>query len=43
MDKLTKGKKGEGLALDYLRKRDYIILETNYRNKIGEIDIIAIE
>ena len=43
MDKLTKGKKGEGFALDYLRKRDFLILETNYRNKIGEIDIIAIE
>jgi len=32
---------GEKLARDFLRKRDYNILETNYRCPEGEIDIIA--
>ena len=35
------GKKGELLAKDYLVLNNYNILDTNYRNKIGEIDIIA--
>lgn len=38
---ITKGKTGEELAKDYLMSKGYRILETNYRNKIGEIDIIA--
>ncbi len=32
---------GEKLASDFLRKRGYRILETNYRCPQGEIDIIA--
>ena len=32
---------GEKLAGDFLKKRDYHILETNYRCPEGEIDIIA--
>lgn len=35
------GKKGELLAKNYLISNNYIILDLNYRNKIGEIDIIA--
>ncbi|MBU1169819.1 MAG: YraN family protein [Proteobacteria bacterium] len=37
------GKSGESLALSYLKKKGYRILETNYRNKMGEIDIIALD
>ena len=32
---------GEKIAGDFLRKRDYHILETNYRCPEGEIDIVA--
>ncbi len=35
------GQSGESLALQYLQKRGYKLLEKNYRNRIGEIDIIA--
>lgn len=35
------GKKGEIKAVLFLKKDGYKILETNFKNKIGEIDIIA--
>jgi putative endonuclease len=35
------GALGEKLAAEYLKKRSYKILETNYRCPDGEIDIIA--
>jgi putative endonuclease len=35
------GAKGEDLAIRYLKKRGYRIIERNYRVKLGEIDIIA--
>ena len=35
------GKDSESLAMGYLKKHGYKIIEKNYRNKIGEIDIIA--
>ena len=35
------GKRGEVLARDYLKKKGYKILATNYQKKVGEIDIIA--
>lgn len=35
------GQTGESLAVRYLKKNGYKIIETNYRNKLGEIDIIA--
>jgi putative endonuclease len=37
------GKRGEELALSYLKKKGYKIIEQNYRSKLGEIDIIAWE
>jgi putative endonuclease len=39
--RINLGKKGEGLAVSYLKKQDYKIIERNYRTKLGEIDIIA--
>ncbi|MBF0569845.1 MAG: YraN family protein [Candidatus Omnitrophica bacterium] len=35
------GKDGEAFALDFLSAQGYKILETNYRVKMGEIDVIA--
>jgi putative endonuclease len=37
------GRSGEALAVRFLRKQGYRILEVNYQNRIGEIDIIARE
>ncbi len=35
------GRLGETLAVNYLKKQGFKILETNYRCPIGEIDIVA--
>lgn len=35
------GKKGEELAVEYLRLKEYEILELNYRFQKAEVDIIA--
>jgi len=35
------GKKGEQLAVDFLQKNDYTIVERNYRFDKAEVDIIA--
>lgn len=36
-----RGVKAESLAVDYLKNHGYEILETRYKTKFGEIDIIA--
>ncbi len=41
MQKNLYGKRSEIIAQNYLKKLGYKILETNYSNKLGEIDIIA--
>lgn len=37
----VEGLQGEFNSCDYLKKKKYKILEQNYKNRIGEIDIIA--
>ena len=39
-NKIT-GQCGEDAATDFLKKNKYKIIKRNYKNKIGEIDIIA--
>ncbi|MFH1382577.1 MAG: YraN family protein [Chloroflexota bacterium] len=41
MKRRDTGQLGEKLARDYLKKHGYRILETNYRCREGEIDIVA--
>jgi putative endonuclease len=43
MQKKELGKKGEEVALRYLKERGYRIIEKNYVCKMGEMDIIARE
>lgn len=43
-NKRTFGSIGEKIAVEYLRKEDFNIIQQNYRvGRIGEIDIIATE
>lgn len=35
------GQEGESIAVGHLKKNGYKILEQNYRNMLGEIDIVA--
>ncbi len=35
------GKKGEKLAVKFLKKKGYKVIKQNYKTRIGEIDIIA--
>ena len=37
------GQYGEDLAADFLKRQGYKILERNFRNKLGEVDIVAAE
>lgn len=41
MDNLSIGKLGEDIAVKYLADHRYKIVERNYRQKFGEIDIVA--
>ena len=41
MTRRETGQQGELLAQNYLKKQGYRIIETNYRCRYGEIDIIA--
>ena len=41
MNKKELGDRGEDIALDFLKSKNYEILERNYRYGHGEIDIIA--
>ncbi|MCL2425670.1 MAG: YraN family protein [Oscillospiraceae bacterium] len=41
IDPRKRGKWGEGIARDYLRKNGYHIVATSFRSRFGEIDIIA--
>lgn len=43
MDKLKTGSSGEKLAVNFLKKQGYKIIETNFKSKAGEVDIIAQE
>lgn len=44
MDNITLGKKGEELAVEYLKKKGYKILEVNkHFSRYCEIDIIALD
>jgi putative endonuclease len=40
-DNRRTGEMGEAIALRFLRKNGYKIIEQNYRSELGEIDIIA--
>lgn len=35
------GRRGEDMAVDFLRRRDYTILARNVHSRYGEIDIVA--
>lgn len=41
MNTKLRGRWGEALAADYLRKKGYAIIGVGYRTRFGEIDIIA--
>ena len=41
MDKNTIGRLGERMALQFLKKRGYKIVDSNFRTDLGEVDIVA--
>lgn len=40
-ERIQTGKRGEHIAISYLKNNGYKIITQNYRNRFGEIDIIA--
>jgi len=40
-ERISLGKKGEDISIEFLRKQGYKIMERNYRCPAGEADIIA--
>src|SRR6056297_2486467 len=38
---LIKGRKYEDIACEYLKQKNYRIIEKNYRTRLGEIDLIC--
>ncbi len=43
MNNISFGKVGEQIATNYLKKKGYKIVANNYKNTLGEIDIIAMD
>jgi putative endonuclease len=43
IENYNKGRGGEMMALDFLLKKGFQLVEMNYENKIGEIDLIMID
>jgi putative endonuclease len=43
MDTKTLGQLGEEKAQEFLKKKGFKIVETNFNSQIGEIDIVALE
>ncbi|MBU3956728.1 YraN family protein [Patescibacteria group bacterium] len=43
MRRKSLGNLGENLALKHLKNKGYKILDRNFRSKLGEIDVIAID
>ena len=41
IERISLGQKGEQLAAGFLKKKGYLILEFNYRGRLGEIDLVA--
>ncbi len=37
------GEVGEKIAVDFLRQQNFKILETNFKSKFGEVDIVAVD
>ncbi len=42
-ERISLGKSGEDIAVDYLRDCGYRILSRNYRRRSGEIDLICLD
>ncbi|QQR83356.1 YraN family protein [Candidatus Peregrinibacteria bacterium] len=43
MDVKELGKRGEALAIEFLVKKGYRIDAVNFRNRLGEVDVIAFD
>ncbi len=41
--RVSSGARYEELCAEYLRKQGYVIMERNFRTRLGEIDIIAMD